>query len=119
MFCSTFFFDLRSGNGHNLRFADWDSDGDVDVLLAENDSLWFYERFPGDSFYKHKLMTTNLSIWDGFEVADWDGDRQLFDSYFFLRKRVRFLFFHMRKFKIVWKGFERLLAPNFPSKICR
>ena len=44
---------------------------------------------------------TNLSIWDGFEVADWDGDRQLFDSYFFLRKRVRFLFYHRRKFKIV------------------
>ena len=72
----------------------------MDVLLAENNSLWFYERLPGDAFEKHKLMT-NLSIWDGFEVADWDGDRQLFDSYFFLRKRVRFLFYHRRKFKIV------------------
>ncbi|CAL1167703.1 unnamed protein product [Cladocopium goreaui] len=67
---------LLSGHGHNLRFADWDSDGDVDVLLAENDSLWFYERLPGDAFEKHKLMTHHLSKWDGFEVADWDGDRR-------------------------------------------
>ena len=72
----------------------------MDVLLAETDSLWFYERLPGDAFEKHKLMTMN-SVLDGFEVADWDGDRQLFDSYFFLRKRVRFLFYHRRKFKIV------------------
>ena len=85
----------------------------MDVLLAENDSLWFYERLPGDAFEKHKLMTHHLSKWDGFEVADWDGDRQLFDSYFFLRNRLRFLFFHMRKLCFI------LLAPNFPSKFCR
>ena len=53
----------------------------MDVLLVESESLWFYERLPGDAFEKHKLMTN--SIWDRFEVADWDGDRQLFDSYLF------------------------------------
>ena len=74
---------------HGLRFADWDSDGDMDVLVAEHESLWFYERLPGpgDSFEKHKLMP----FWQsGFEVADWDGDLQLFDFHWFLVLR-RFL----------------------------
>ena len=68
-------------NLYGLRFADWDSDGDMDALVAENKSLWFYERLPGDSFEKHKLMP----FWqNGFEVADWDGDLQLFDFHWFL-----------------------------------
>eukprot|EP00435_Cladocopium_sp_Y103_P064154 s151_g25.t2 len=57
---------------HGLRFADWDSDGDMDVLVAEDRTLWFYERLRGDAFEKHKLMT--YFSYDSFEVADWDGD---------------------------------------------
>ncbi|CAL1129342.1 unnamed protein product [Cladocopium goreaui] len=71
-----------------LRFADWDSDGDMDILVAENESLWFYERLPGlgDFFEKHEVIRFSsfrssfevpYSHWfgeKGFEVADWDGD---------------------------------------------
>ena len=81
-----------------LRFADWDSDGDMDILVAENESLWFYERLPGlgDFFEKHEVIRFSsfrssfevpYSHWfgeKGFEVADWDGDWQLFDFHCFL-----------------------------------
>eukprot|EP00435_Cladocopium_sp_Y103_P059516 s1118_g21.t1 len=66
-----------------LRFADWDSDGDMDVLVTENNSLWLYERLLGDVFEKHKLISSHVdpifSSWrmrQRFEVADWDGDKR-------------------------------------------
>ena len=53
----------------------------MDVLVTENNSLWLHERLPGDDFEKHKLMDLPGSVYQGvgFEVADWDGDWQLFD----------------------------------------
>ena len=66
---------------NTLRFADWDSDGDMDIRVADSDSvtetklastpglglvfdsfdrdpeklsLWLYERRPGDVFEKKK-----------------------------------------------------------------
>eukprot|EP00438_Fugacium_kawagutii_P004681 Skav205562 [mRNA] locus=scaffold1407:33022:44938:- [translate_table: standard] len=45
-------------------------------MLDDAQSLWFYERFPDDHFQKHELMKFPAGF-RGFEVADWDGDRNL------------------------------------------
>lgn len=59
---------------NSLRLADWDGDGDIDVLMVDDArSLWFYERFPDDHFQAHELMKFPAGV-RGFEVADWDSD---------------------------------------------
>lgn len=61
-----------------IRFADWDSDGDTDVLVGDGGSIWFYERLSNDTFSKHELVKLRAQEGPavrltGFEVADWDG----------------------------------------------
>ena len=101
---------------YTLRFADWDSDGDMDILVADSEYvspylfgrdpekrwLWLYERRPGDVFEKKRLM--DLVFTRGgdqnkykVEVADWDGDLDLFHYHSFLSLCFRaVLFFPVR-----------------------
>eukprot|EP00438_Fugacium_kawagutii_P030628 Skav223898 [mRNA] locus=scaffold2113:44086:49334:+ [translate_table: standard] len=77
-----------------FRIADWDADGDMDVLVADSWSILFLERLPDGTFQKHKLIPS--WEWKGldhganwswaldddayvrrFEIADWDGDEEL------------------------------------------
>ena len=114
---------------HTFRFADWDSDGDMDVLLTANRSLWLYERLPGDAFEKHHLLNLSNKFLPGFdlpgfdlphapfEVADWDGDWQLFDCHCFLSfvTCAGFVFPHM----YFQKGMASPCCSEFPSKLRR
>eukprot|EP00438_Fugacium_kawagutii_P017000 Skav232630 [mRNA] locus=scaffold12:172875:181436:+ [translate_table: standard] len=62
-----------------IRFADWDGDGDTDVLIGDGGSIWFHERLSNDTFSKHELVKLDAERqWlSRFEVADWDGDNHL------------------------------------------
>ena len=73
----------RPGGAYHTRwhFADWDSDGDTDILVQNFSRFLFYERLPGDMF--RELPESQLQLGaeqpehSRFEVADWDGDWQL------------------------------------------
>lgn len=63
-----------------FRFADWDGDGDTDILTGESannetDWIWLYEQLSNGSFSKQELVEVDLvkDEWS-FEVVDWDGD---------------------------------------------
>eukprot|EP00438_Fugacium_kawagutii_P006455 Skav204519 [mRNA] locus=scaffold3201:315296:320710:+ [translate_table: standard] len=62
-----------------FRIADWDADGDMDVLVADYGHIWFFERLPDGEFQKHKLIPeVEASSYERrFEIADWDGDNRL------------------------------------------
>ena len=94
---------------NTLRIADWDSDGDMDILVADfredpdKLSLWLYERHPGDVFEERKMMDLlfTRSRYGSYiykvEVADWDGDLGLFHYHCFLSLCFRaVLFFPVR-----------------------
>ena len=59
-----------------IRFADWDGDGDTDVLVGDGGSIWFHERLSNDAIRKHELVQLHAregQLLSRFEVADWDG----------------------------------------------
>eukprot|EP00435_Cladocopium_sp_Y103_P073016 s855_g42.t1 len=63
-----------------LRFADWDFDGDLDMIVAEG-SKWtnprqlsVLEQLANGSFLSHRIATVDL---DNFAVTDWNGDGQM------------------------------------------
>ena len=83
-----------SGPRRSLRLADWDNDGDVDVLFdadhsiddprnwslsSDYSSIIFQERLADGTFQTHELLQNfrmhRKSI--QFQVADWDGDQKL------------------------------------------
>lgn len=60
-----------------LRLADWDGDGDTDVLVGDGGSIWFHERLAHDAFRMHELVKLRAregQLQSRFEVVDWDGD---------------------------------------------
>ena len=86
-----------------VRFADWDADDDLDMLVGtyypkDSFRILFYERLPDDTFQVHELVKLpdasqrrklQLYAWqpfnesdravtvEGFQVADFDGDDKL------------------------------------------
>ena len=65
-----------SSFGGTLRFADWDGDGDTDILVGDGGSIWFHERLSKDALRKHELVQLHAregQLQSRFEVADWDG----------------------------------------------
>ena len=62
--------------GGTLRFADWDRDGDTDLLVQQQDSIWFHER-SGESFLLQELAKLPADLKKaGIEVADWNRDKE-------------------------------------------
>lgn len=78
-----------------FRIADWDGDGDMDVLVVDFWSICFLERLPDGEFQKHTLIHSwewkrldhgpnwSFALDDDeaqvrrFEIADWDGDPEM------------------------------------------
>ena len=65
----------------SARLADWDLDGDLDIIVAENENwdpkkwqLWVLQQLANGSFMPHPLAKVEL---DNFAVADWDANGQM------------------------------------------
>ena len=59
-----------------FRFADWDGDGDTDVLVGYGGSIWFHERLSNGTVRKNELVQLHAregQLQSRFEVADWNG----------------------------------------------
>lgn len=63
-----------------LRFADWDTDRDIDIILADKgrkDETWqlaVLEQLSDGSFVSHTIAAIEL---DNFDVVDWNADGKL------------------------------------------
>ena len=67
---------VRENLYRTLRFADWDGDGDTDVLVGDGGSIWFHERLSNGTFRKNELVQLHAregQLQSRFEVADWNG----------------------------------------------
>lgn len=42
--------------GRDLKWADMDQDGDIDLLVAAEQGVWFFEQIDGFKFIKHKIL---------------------------------------------------------------
>lgn len=92
-----------------VRFADWDGDGDTDVLVGEAGAIWLHERLSQNTFQKRQLLKLEAqhpgelfnhlfqyppppvaARQNRFEVVDWDGNSVVYRRHIFL------LSFHAR-----------------------